>query len=105
MQRTILGILAAILIIGGSVLWLSSQSSTGLSAIAGACLRIGVVLGAIWLAMPNVTHLFARVPPWLLFATLAIALVVAVRPQSAMMLLPILAVLWAIGPNWLSRKK
>jgi hypothetical protein len=94
MRRVVLGILA-IAFVGGGVAayyfgWFEDSYAIGAGAI-----RIGLVLGAFWLAWPQL----ARIPWWFVQAGLVGTLVVAVRPKAAVLVLPILAALWMIRPR------
>lgn len=56
-------------------------------------LRVGLVLGAAWLAWPQLTQLAHRVPPWFLAVAVLGLMVVMMRPRSVLILGPILAAL------------
>jgi hypothetical protein len=98
MRRTVLGVFAAVFLLGGALLYFLEPLRESYALGAGG-LRIGMVLGAFWLAWPQL----ARVPWWFLQAGLAGALVVAVRPKAAVLVLPILAALWIVRPRKKSR--
>jgi hypothetical protein len=57
----------------------------------GVCLRVGLVLGATWLAYPQLSRVAERFPPWLIGGFLLGALVVLIRPRAIFAVLPILA--------------
>ncbi|HVK79636.1 MAG TPA: hypothetical protein VM915_03405, partial [Verrucomicrobiae bacterium] len=61
MQRILLAIVAVILTISGVVLL--GMDSAGYAAAASACLRSGLVLGALALALPQVKLLLEVAPP------------------------------------------
>jgi len=100
MQRTILGILSAALLLGALITWLIAPDQYPLW---GGMLRVGIVLGAIWIAIPNVVTLFGKLPPWLLAATFVGVCVMAWRPATILIVGPILAVLWVLVPRWFAR--
>lgn len=67
MRRHILGIIAlALMLIGAGGLYQSRSFSGEISPMAGYLLRAGLMLGALWLALPQLQQLFQRFPPWLL---------------------------------------
>ena len=99
-QRTKLGLIAlALLLVGIPLLpWPDTF------ALGGGLVRVGIVLGAVWFALPNFMQLLSRIPKWLAIATVAGACIVAFRWQTIVFVGPILLVLWVIGPRWLSRR-
>jgi hypothetical protein len=99
-QRTKLGLIAATLLLLGPPLLFAPDAH----AIGGGFIRMGIVMGAVWLALPNFMQLLSRVPKWLAIATLVGACVVAWKWQTVVVIGPILAALWVIGPKWLARK-
>lgn len=83
MQRRILAIAAAILLLSAAVLWLFFPDTEGYLAF---CWRGGAILAAAWLAYSDVQ----RIPNWLL-ATLPVVLLIVVRwPRHALLLIPVL---------------
>jgi hypothetical protein len=105
MQRTILGILAAALLLGSAAIWAIAPSDSTLHSAEGAMVRLGLIFGAMWLAIPNFTIIFVRVPPWLIAATIAALFVVARWPRTIFVLGPLMILLWILGPNWLGRRR
>jgi hypothetical protein len=59
--------------------------------VASICMRVGLVLCAIWLAYPQLEKITQRVPPWMLGCILLGMLVVVVRPRMILYLAPVLA--------------
>lgn len=67
MRRAILGILAIVFFLAGVVtLAVKGTGESGVSAAASVCMRVGMLLGALWLALPQVEKLLARFPLWAL---------------------------------------
>lgn len=104
-RRHALGIIALVLLTaaGGLLLGLTPGLDPNLAAMYGSmCLRIGMTLGAAWLAFPQIMALTAWCSPRLLL-TLAIGLVVVVvRPKAFLLIAALVAfvgVLEALG--WL----
>jgi len=75
-QRTKIGWLALVLMSAGAVL-LTGVAGDQSSAVAPAFVRVGVVLGALWLAYADLS----RVPARLWIAGTAALLVLALRPR------------------------
>jgi hypothetical protein len=65
MRRATLGILALFLIVLGFIVaWRGPEDGSAVG-FAGGCVRVGLVLGAIWLAWPSMMAAIKRVPGWL----------------------------------------
>lgn len=97
MNRVSLGLTALFLLIIGVVV--AVQQPEGGAVFAGACIRVGMVLGALWLAAPQVTSFWKKTPKWLLVAG-AVALVVCViHPIYALAAVPLLGLMWFFGPR------
>ncbi len=80
MQRRIVGILALVLLAVGG-LALASPADDGMRQnVAASCLRIGMVLGVLWLALPEFSRPASR---WVFFALLVTIIVIASRPKLA----------------------
>jgi hypothetical protein len=66
MSRNVLGVLAAILLVLGAITAIAGPGGTSASTFAGGCIRVGLVLGALWLALPQIRAMIARTPGWAL---------------------------------------
>ena len=66
MRRNTIGILAAVLLLLGGVTAFTGPGGSSAQGFAGGCIRVGLVLGAIWLAMPQIQSLLSKFPRWLL---------------------------------------
>jgi hypothetical protein len=66
MRRNALGIIAAFLIVIGAITTISGPKGSAAVTFAGNCIRAGVVLGALWLALPQIQATLARTPGWVL---------------------------------------
>lgn len=97
MRRIALGILALLFLIAGVAgLIKYGLADSGGSAAASVALRTGVLLGVLWLALPQVELLFRRFPPWLLGTVGLGGLVLLIRPRMFVYVLPILAALMVL---------
>jgi hypothetical protein len=104
MNRTALGLIALfLLLIGGITLWTRGPADDSTTPFAAGCLRVGLVLGALWLALPQIMSFLARTPRWLLTAS-AIGLIIgAVKPWLLLIVVPVLGLLWFLGPKLASK--
>jgi hypothetical protein len=94
MKRSLLGIVALGLVLSGALglyLGFSANSQEGMAA--GVGLRAGLVLGALWMALPQLVQLLEPVPRWLIGTVAIGALIVVVQPKSFMFVAIAVAVL------------
>jgi hypothetical protein len=94
MRRALLGIFAVVcLVLGAYGVWTYGTRDSDWSALSSAGLRAGVLLGSLWLALPQLERLLRVCPPWLLAVAGACGVAVVVRPRLLVYLLPLLGVL------------
>jgi len=92
MRRHALGLFSILFLLGGGAIWsfIGLAENTWQTA-ASTCLRVGLLLGAGWLAYDQVGQVLKKTPPWLA-GTLALAVLIAIiRPRAMLYLLPLLA--------------
>ena len=89
MRRHLMGIGALGLIVGGALLAWYSDSETGRHMAGMALVRVGVLLSLLWLALPQVLVLAARVSTPMSIALLAGLVIFAIYPRA----FPVVAVL------------
>lgn len=90
-RRHIMGLLGIALLLGGvGLLAAKGVSDSQWSVYASICIRVGLMLSAIWLAFPQVVGLSNRFPPWLIAAIGVTTLVIAVSPKRIVYLGPII---------------
>ena len=78
-KRLIVGLLALLFLCIAGMIFAVSQSTQ--SAALAICLRVGLVLGASWLALPQLRPIMDRLPVIMLGVFLAMMIVVAARPN------------------------
>lgn len=66
MRRTTLGILAVLLLVVGIIAAFRGPEDGSAAGFAGGAVRVGLVLGALWLAWPQLASLASRAPRWIL---------------------------------------
>ncbi len=64
MRRTTLGILAVFLLVVGLIVALRGPEDGSAAGFAGGCVRVGLILGALWLAWPQIIAGIKRLPGW-----------------------------------------
>jgi hypothetical protein len=99
LRRHALGVLSLTLLAAALALWLFSEGNQAELA-RSLCLRSGLTLGALWLALPQILPLVLGWPPRLIVAVVVGGLAVLVRPRLFPIVLPVVAavgLLEAIG--------
>ena len=92
MRRHALGIIGLVLIVTGLfILFRYGWDSGQTSFVGSVCMRIGIILGLLWLALPQLTDLFTRWPLWVMGSFAMGIMVLAVRPKLFVVVGPILA--------------
>jgi hypothetical protein len=66
MRRASLGIIAALLLLIGGVSALNGPGGSSAWGFSGVCIKSGLVLGALWLALPQIQAAFTGLPRRLL---------------------------------------
>ena len=97
MNRNLLGLIALGLLLLGGAITFGGRATGNALGFAGGCVRVGLVLGALWLAMPQLQSFFAKTPRWLLTASAIGLIVVVVKPLLALVVVPVLGLLWFLG--------
>jgi hypothetical protein len=65
MSRKALGIIAALLLVmGGITAVFGPGGNSSATGFAGGCIRVGLVLAALWLALPQIQAAVKRMPGW-----------------------------------------
>jgi hypothetical protein len=99
MNRTSLGLLAIALVVIGGITLTRGPADANSAGFAGGCIRVGIVLGALWLALPQILKFLSKTPKWLLVAGLIGVIVCAVKPLLLVAVIPLLGLLWFLGPR------
>ena len=104
MRRHIIGILALLLLaLGlGQLFWLGSDS-VNLAFLGNSGIRIGFVLGALWLAFPQVKRLAAFInamPSWLFYMAIGSLFAASLikSPVALLLIVPVLFLMWLLKP-------
>ena len=96
MRRHALGIFSAVLILAGIILLANYGNAGEMGMAASVCLRAGLVVGAIWLAFPQLSQISTRFPPWLIGCCLVGIGVLVWRPQLFVVVGPLLGAIAVI---------
>ena len=98
-NRPLVGICALLCFAGALVLLFTGGDSQDTQLWLAACVRVGLLLSAFWIAMPTSTRAaaWANVSPWALVGIAVMAFVVARHPRVLFALLPVLIALAFVG--------
>lgn len=103
MMRTQIGLIALALLVCAAVLYVMGAVASNLMGTIGGLVRVGLVMAALWLALPQINSIFSRTPKWLLVASAIGAVIIAIRPSIVLFVLAGLVVLWFLGPRLASK--
>ena len=95
-QRTKVGLISLVLLLVSAalVVWPLSDPTTHV-AVQGACVRIGLIMAAIWLALPQLSVL----PGWLVALVTLSAVIIAFRPKYAIIAVPLVIAFLVLRPR------
>jgi hypothetical protein len=94
-RRTTIAVIGFALFGVGAGLYFFGPRQESWLTFCGACVRVGAIMVALWLAFPQVS----RVPGWLYGCTLAGVVVVAFRRWAILWVGPTLVALWLLRPR------
>lgn len=90
LRRHALGVFALLLLASAAVLLLAFDDNQ--TEMAGSiCLRAGLTLAAIWLALPQILAMSTKLPPRLMVAILVGGVIVIARPRTSPVIFLIVA--------------
>ena len=95
MRRHVTGIVAFLLLSLGAYFLIWPPSAGQGQLLSGACIRLGMVLFAIWLAYPQVQ----KIPRWMYGLVLLAAAVVLVFPKAIIYIIPAMPAIWFLRPR------
>ncbi len=102
MRRRLIGVVSlSCLLAAGAMMATEEWDTLQRSMLFSTCVRLGLTLGAIWLAFPQVEAITRRVSPiW--FGLAAVVLIVLIaRPKALLVIGPLLGVVAVLA--WLRR--
>jgi hypothetical protein len=91
-RRWILGVLAVPLLAVGAFTVYAEPWGGEAKAMGAVCVRVGIVLAAMWLALPELE----KVPKWMFVSLLVAVVIVVLRPRTFVIVAPALLLLWAL---------
>lgn len=96
-RRQLLGVLGLGGVLAGIYrVFATDGSLSSMDPLASLLMRVGMLLLALWLALPQIQQVFARVPAWLLGPLAVGCLIVLIRPKLLLLVVPIVATIVAL---------
>ncbi|MEZ6058688.1 MAG: hypothetical protein R3C01_18455 [Planctomycetaceae bacterium] len=88
-NRSLVGVLAAIFLLLGAAVWAFGSGSSSEEGFYAASLRMGLLLGAFWVALPtkNRAAAWANVSPWTFVGSMILIFLTVRRPRVFLPLL------------------
>jgi hypothetical protein len=90
MHRPSIGFITIVLLAAGLLMRSSSDET-----VSSACLRVGLLMGILWLAHPQLE----RAPRWLVLVGCGAMFVVMRWPRLLVLALPVAIALWLLKPR------
>jgi hypothetical protein len=98
MHRPTIGIITIVLLATAAVLAVFPPEN---EALMPACLRVGLVMAALWMAQPELV----RLPPWLMAGAVVVILVTALRPRLFLVAVVVLVAVAILRPRRTAAKR
>ena len=95
-RRNLVGIVALVSLLGAAAMVVWPPDTLWAESVRAGLLRGGTLAAVVWLAYPDM----CRLPAWLWVALLAILVVVAVRPRTILVAVPIILILAILRPRF-----
>ncbi len=91
-RRWLLGVLALLTLVAGAIIVYAEPWGGDAKPMGSACLRVGIVLGAAWLAQPELE----KIPKWMFMSLLVAVVIICWRPATVVIVVPALLLLWTL---------
>lgn len=103
LDRQLVGGGAVLCLVAAAVVWFFEPDLMGKrEMVLGGCVRIGLFLTAVWIAMPSRSReaAWARVTPWTFLGLVLLLVGVVLRPKQVLPVLFLLAIVgWFLRPR------
>jgi hypothetical protein len=99
-RRRIIGILSLVLLTGAVILVIRGGEGTQYTTLLAACVRLGIMSGAVWLAFPQLT----RIPRWIAALGLVTFVLGAINPRTLPITVPLFFLVIVMRPKGPSKR-
>lgn len=96
MKRLQIGLIALVLLVSAAFIYLMGAAAASLTTAATGLLRVGLVMAALWLAMPTLAAFFIKTPRWMLIALVAAFAVFALQPKLLWWIPVLMLAIWFV---------
>ena len=96
MHRPTVGILALLLLVVGGATLMATSGQLARPELGAACLRIGLILGVLWLALPDIARPVNR---WIALGVIAAVILIARQPKLAILAAVFLVAIAVLRPR------
>ena len=100
MRRHAIGMISITLLLGAVWFLIWPPDGAAAQQLETACRRVGLLMGALWLAYPQLY----RLPNWLWTALPVLVVILAFRPRWLLLAVPLIIVLAILKPRLGARK-
>jgi hypothetical protein len=97
-KRQMLGLVALGMLLAGGTIAIAGWVASTAAALSGPLFRAGLVLGAVWLAWPQINKLISRIPQYFAVGLGILLLIGVIKPRVLFIAVPIALLLWFFGP-------
>ena len=106
-NRTATGTIAFVCLGSSTALWFADLEHEQAMLLRAALMRVGLVMAALWLALPTTTRpaAWANVSPWILLSGIGAVLAFAAKPKLAIPAIPYLVAIAVIARLMRPKKK
>lgn len=103
MIRILTGAIALLLFFGGGAMYFFQPDADPMTV--GMMVRIGALLGVVWLAFPQLQSLRGRLPTVLIVAAIVCLAVAATRPNLGRVVIAMVTIMVSVGGlmKWMSK--
>lgn len=101
MQRLLLALIAVGMLVTGLLLTFSGLPEFWSQSLAYIAIRVGILLGVLWLALPQFFELLSRCSPQTVICIASGILILVIRPRYVAYVAPLLLI--ALGLQFLGR--
>lgn len=104
-SRFMLGLMTIALLVAGVGILCTAQRQGVTITYAGGFIKAGLVTGALWLALPQLTSFFTKTPRWLLIGGGILIALATLNWQLLLLIVPVVGALWFFGPRLFASAK
>lgn len=94
-KRSQIGLISLTTLVAAVAIWLFADDQSYYGPIQAVLLRIGLVMGAVWIGYPQISKL----PIWLATIGIVSVLTVLLFKKAAIVVIPLFILIWLLRPR------